>query len=99
MRRERKQGEGALRPTKPHPAMPVWESEQRADSPRLSLSTRVGPDLPPGKGESGKTRPEQLRQDYETGVRQETVSHLTDRTTETPKDTAWLRGAGTGSKL
>lgn len=26
----------------PHPAMPVWESEQRADSPRLNLSTWVG---------------------------------------------------------
>lgn len=64
--------------------MPVWESEQRADSSRLGLSTRVGPDLQPGKGECGKTRPEQLRQDHEAGVRP--VSHLTDRTTETQRD-------------
>lgn len=86
-------GGGSAEAPEPHPVMPVWESEQRADSPRLSLSTRVGPDLPPGKGESGKTRPEQLRQDYETGVRQETVSHLTDRTTETQRDTGMaMRG-------
>lgn len=77
--------------------MPVWESEQRADSPRLGLSTRVGPDLQPGKGESRKTRPEQLRQDHEARVRQQPVSHLTDRITETQRDTAMAISCNTMS--
>lgn len=37
--REGKRSRRGVWGPEPHPAMPVWESEQHADSPRLHLST------------------------------------------------------------